>query len=75
MARRKTHKIALRTLGLTDVEAAQLYYLVTCAAHALTDGPDSYSSASNVPLKTLRQKFPGSDWERVAAGDLTKIVK
>jgi hypothetical protein len=51
MPRAKTHKIALKTKGLSDEDAARLHYIVARAASAFTD---DYETASNVPVKLGR---------------------
>lgn len=59
MPRPKTHKIAIQTKGLTDEEAARLFYILASAARAFTE---RYDTASNVPLKVLRSQFPDAEW-------------
>lgn len=71
MARPKTHKIALRTRGLTDEEAARLHYILSYAAAAFTE---DYETASNVPLKTLRELFPDGDWGRSSTKERLDLV-
>lgn len=74
MARPKTHKFSLRTKGLTDEQAAQVAYLVSCAGWALTSEGDS-ELATNVPLKVLRSQFPNSSWERCTAAERIALVQ
>jgi hypothetical protein len=74
MARRKTHKFSLRTKGLTDEQAAQVAYLVSCAGWALTSEGDT-ELATNVPVAVLRSQFPNSNWERCTAADRVALVQ
>jgi hypothetical protein len=71
MARLKTHKIAVRTRGLTDEDAARLHYLIAAAAHALAD---EYETASNVPVRTLRAVYPDDDWHIANRQDRLDLV-
>ena len=71
MPRAKTHKIALKTKGLTDEDAAELHYLVACAASAFADG---YETASNVPVKVLRAAFPDDSWHVARRQDRLDLV-
>lgn len=71
MPRRKTHKIAVRTVGLTDEDAARLHYLIACAVSAFTD---EYATAGNVPLKVLRAAFPDGGWHLAKRQDRLDLV-
>jgi len=71
MAGTKTHKIAVRTKGLSDVEAARLHYLIACAASAFTS---DYLTAGSVPLKTLRSTFPDGGWWLAKRQDRLDLV-
>jgi hypothetical protein len=71
MPRTKTHKIALKTSGLTNEEAARLHYLVACAASAFTD---EYETASNVPVSVLRATFPEDSWHVAKRQDRLDLV-
>lgn len=72
---RKTHKFAVSVKGLTDEQAAQLHYLLSSCAAALTYGDESrYETASNVPLKTLRVEYPNSPWVSASKKDRINIV-
>jgi hypothetical protein len=61
MLRRKTHKFSIQTAGLDDEQAAQVMVLLC----SITDsfGVD-YESASNVPTRILRRRYPELDWHR-----------
>jgi hypothetical protein len=73
VSRPKTHKIGLRTRGLTDTQAARLHYLVSSAARSLTE---DYETASNVPVRVLRRLFPADDhdWYAVPAAERARLV-
>lgn len=72
---RKTHKFAINVRGLTDEQAAQLHYLFSNCADALTYGDSSrYDTASNVPLKVLRAEYPDSAWVSASKKDRIDIV-
>jgi hypothetical protein len=61
MARLKTHKVGFRTKGLTDEQAAQMFYLITCVAYSFDKDCDL---VSNVPLSVLRKQYPDETWSR-----------
>ena len=72
---RKTHKFAINVRGLTDEQAAQLFYMLTSCATAFTYGDkDRYEAASNVPLKVLRAEYPTSEWVMVSKKDRIGIA-
>jgi hypothetical protein len=60
MLRRKAHRFAIQTKGLTDEQAAQLMYLMCCA----TDSFDiDYRFECSVPTRLLRATYPSFSWE------------
>jgi hypothetical protein len=61
MLRRRTHKFTVQTKGLDDEQAAHLLFLVCSAADSFDV---EYRAESTVPLKTLREVYPGWDWHR-----------
>jgi hypothetical protein len=71
MARQKTHKFALQTKGLTDEDAARLFYLIASAGRAFTE---NYDTASNVPLKTLRAQYSDAEWVLAKRQDRLDLV-
>jgi hypothetical protein len=72
MARRRTHKIAVRTTGLSPEDAARLHYLICCATSAFTR---EYETASNVPLSILRGRtFPEDLWHLASRQDRIDLV-
>jgi hypothetical protein len=71
MARRKAHKISVQTKGLSDADAARLFYLISSAGRAFDANAES---ASNVSLSTLRKHFPDADWHRVTAAERIRLV-
>ena len=71
MARRKTHKFAVQTKGLTTEQAAQLAYIISCAAFAIAEESEF---ACNVPLTSLRAEFPDASWHRATTEDRRRLV-
>lgn len=71
MPKAKTHKIAVRTKGLSHEDAARLHYLIACAASTFSD---DYETAGNVPLKTLRTVFPDGSWHLARRQDRLDLV-
>jgi len=69
---KKTHKFAVRTKGLTNDQAAQLAYLISCAAFSFSDEAET---ASNVPVATLRSLFPDEDWVVGTAQERIALAK
>ncbi len=61
MLRRKTHKFSIQTSGLTEEQAAQVMFIVCSIADSYGV---NYESSCNVPVKTLRECYPESDWHR-----------
>jgi len=78
MARRRTHKFAVQTIGLTAEEAAQLACVISYAAWAATGGesrPGAESQfACSVPVSLLREMFPDGEWEPWSAADRRALV-
>lgn len=74
MARPRTDKFALRTTGLTVDQAAQLAYIVSCAAQAIA-GEGGSDFACSVPVKDLKRVFPNGQWSAVTAAERRKLVQ
>jgi hypothetical protein len=71
MARPQTHKFALQPKGLTDEEAARLFDVIASAGRAFTE---TYETASNVPLKVLRNQYSDAEWVLAKRQDRLDLV-
>ena len=65
MARPKSHKFAIRTVGLTDEQAAALFY-VFCSAARAAAGTENYETSCSVRLSVLNGEGVPQDLEGLA---------
>lgn len=73
MARPKSHKFAIRTVGLTDEQAAALFY-VFCSAARAAAGTENYETSCSVRLSVLNRVFPDAVWTKSSRAERVALV-